>query len=141
MKPGEVLHGGTVIAEVQETHAILHKCMVPPDMEGTVISVVSDGQYTINDVIVTMELLDGSRKELTMMQKWPIRVPRPVHHRYPASVPLITGQRILDTDVYKRQGKDCCQHDGYDSFHLSHNAWCNSPCPLFIILARAAARI
>lgn len=97
VKPGEVLHGGTVIAEVQETHAILHKCMVPPDMEGTVISVVSDGQYTINDVIVTMELLDGSRKELTMMQKWPIRVPRPVHHRYPASVPLITGQRILDT--------------------------------------------
>ena len=44
VKPGEVLHGGTVIAEVQETHAILHKCMVPPGMEGTVISVVSDGQ-------------------------------------------------------------------------------------------------
>ena len=97
VKPGEVLHGGTVIAEVQETHAILHKCMVPPDLEGTVISAVPDGQYTIKDVIVTMELLDGSRKELTMTQKWPIRVPRPVHHRYPASVPLITGQRILDT--------------------------------------------
>ena len=91
------MHGGTVIAEVQETRAIVHKCMVPPDLEGTVVSVKPDGQYTIQDVIVTVELMDGTRKDLTMTQRWPIRVPRPVHHRYPASVPLVTGQRILDT--------------------------------------------
>ena len=94
---GETVHGGTVIAEVQETRAILHRCMVPPDVEGTVVSVVPDGEYTINDVIVTLELPDGGTRELTMTQRWPIRVPRPVSQRFPASVPLVTGQRILDT--------------------------------------------
>lgn len=94
---GDVLQGGSVIAEVQETSAILHKCMVPPEVKGTVVSVAPDGMYTIQDVLVTLELADGSRKELTMAQKWPIRVPRPVMQRYPASVPLVTGQRVLDT--------------------------------------------
>ncbi|MBM6827524.1 V-type ATP synthase subunit A [Mordavella massiliensis] len=95
--PGEMVHGGTVIAEVPETRAIVHKCMVPPDLEGTVVSVKPDGNYRISDPLVTIALADGTQKELPMMQRWPIRVARPVHQRYPASVPLITGQRILDT--------------------------------------------
>ena len=95
--PGDIIHGGTIIAEVPETRAIVHKCMVPPDIEGRVVSVVPDGKYTIEDVLITVELIDGSVKEITMTQKWPIRVPRPVHKRFPASVPLVTGQRILDT--------------------------------------------
>lgn len=94
---GDVLHGGDVIAEVPETRAIVHKCMVPPDLGGTVVFAAEDGKYTIQDTIVTLELDDGTRKELTMAQRWPIRVARPVHDRIPASVPLITGQRILDT--------------------------------------------
>ena len=95
--PGEMVHGGTVIAEVPETRAIVHKCMVPPDLEGTVVSVKPDGNYRISDPLVTIALADGTQKELPMMQRWPIRVARPAHQRYPASVPLITGQRILDT--------------------------------------------
>ena len=94
---GDIVHGGTVIAEVQETRAILHKCMVPPDVEGTVVSVAEDGQYTIKDTLVAVEMGDGARQELTMTQRWPIRVPRPVNHRYSANKPLVTGQRILDT--------------------------------------------
>ncbi|HBA63133.1 MAG TPA: V-type ATP synthase subunit A [Lachnospiraceae bacterium] len=94
---GEEVHGGTIIAEVPETTAIVHKCMVPPDISGTVKSVVPDGEYTIDEVLVTLETPDGEVKELTMTQKWPIRNARPVRHRYPASIPLITGQRILDT--------------------------------------------
>ena len=94
---GDLVHGGTIIAEVPETRAIVHKCMVPPDVEGKVISVVQDGQYTIKDTLITLELADGTLKELSMTQRWPIRVPRPVSERYPASVPLVTGQRILDT--------------------------------------------
>ena len=94
---GDLVHGGTIIAEVPETRAIVHKCMVPPDVEGKVISVVPDGQYTIKDTLITLELADGTLKELSMTQRWPIRVPRPVSERYPASVPLVTGQRILDT--------------------------------------------
>ena len=93
----DVLHGGHIIAEVPETRAIVHKCMVPPDISGTVVSVVEDGRYTIHDTLVTLELNDGTTRDITMIQRWPIRVPRPVHDRIPASVPLITGQRILDT--------------------------------------------
>ena len=94
---GDLVHGGMIIAEVPETRAIVHKCMVPPDVEGKVISVVPDGQYTIKDTLITLELANGTLKELSMTQRWPIRVPRPVSERYPASVPLVTGQRILDT--------------------------------------------
>ncbi len=95
---GDVVHGGTIIAEVPETRAIVHKCMVPPDVEtAEVVETVSDGEYTIRDVLVKIKLPDGSMRELTMTQKWPIRVARPVSQRYPASIPLVTGQRILDT--------------------------------------------
>lgn len=94
---GDVLHGGDIIAEVPETKSIVHKCMVPPNMEGTVVSVVPDGEYTIVEPLLVLELLDGTEKELTMTQRWPIRVARPVHDRLPASIPLVTGQRILDT--------------------------------------------
>lgn len=94
---GQQVSGGTIIAETQETHSIVHKSMVPPNMKGTVKRAASDGKYTIADPIVTLELEDGTEKELTLCQKWPIRVPRPTLRRYPASVPLITGQRILDT--------------------------------------------
>lgn len=94
---GDYLHGGDIIAEVPETRAIVHKCMVPPDVEGTVVSVVPDGEYTILEPLVTLELSDGTQKKLPMMQQWPIRVARPTHHRFPASIPLVTGQRIVDT--------------------------------------------
>ena len=97
VEEGDLVHGGMVIAEVPETRAIMHRCMVPPDVEGRVVSVVPDGKYTIQDVLVKVELVDGNIRELTMTQKWPIRVPRPVSKRFPASVPLVTGQRILDT--------------------------------------------
>lgn len=94
---GDYLHGGDIIAEVPETRAIVHKCMVPPDVEGTVVSVVPDGEYTIIEPLVTLELADGTQKKLPMMQQWPIRVARPTQHRFPASTPLVTGQRIVDT--------------------------------------------
>ena len=94
---GEELMGGAIIAETQETRSIVHKSMVPPDVNGTVIWAAKDGKYTILDPIVKLKLEDGTEKEITLAQEWPIRVPRPTLKRYPASVPLITGQRILDT--------------------------------------------
>lgn len=97
VKKGDHLIGGSIIAEVQETPAILHKVMLAPDKEGYVEDVVSDGEYTINETILTLRHYDGSTEEITMTQHWPIRVPRPTAKRFPASVPLITGQRILDT--------------------------------------------
>ncbi len=95
--PGELVYGGKVIAEVPETPAIVHKVMVPPKVEGKVISVVSDGEYTIKDTIVVIKDREGKEVNLTMTQEWPIRIPRPIGKRFPASKPLITGQRILDS--------------------------------------------
>ena len=97
VEKGQHLYPGTIIAEVPETSAIVHKVMVPPNMEGTVLNVVEDGQYTIDTPLLTLQLDNGEEVPLTMTQKWPIRVPRPTSKRYPASKPLVTGQRILDT--------------------------------------------
>ena len=97
VKPGEFVSGGTIIAEVQETQAIVHKSMVPPNISGTVLEVAMDGEYTINEPIVTVQLANEKEEKLTLAQKWPIRVPRPTAARFAASKPLITGQRILDT--------------------------------------------
>ena len=97
VKPGEFVSGGTIIAEVRETQAIVHKSMVPPNISGTVLEVAMDGEYTINEPIVTVQLANGKEEKLTLAQKWPIRVPRPTAARFAASKPLITGQRILDT--------------------------------------------
>ena len=71
--------------------------MVPPNISGTVLEVAMDGEYTINEPIVTVQLANGKEEKLTLAQKWPIRVPRPTAARFAASKPLITGQRILDT--------------------------------------------
>jgi len=97
LKVGDEVYGGTIIAEVPETSAILHKSMVPPYVSGVVTKVVPDGKYTISDTIVTIKNAKGEEKELTLTQKWPIRVPRPTSKRYPSDRPLITGQRIIDT--------------------------------------------
>ena len=72
---GDHVTGGTIIAGTQETASILHRSMVPPDVEGTVIKAAPDGAYTIVDPIVTLELADGTTKELSLCQKWPIAVP------------------------------------------------------------------
>ena len=98
VKEGDVVGPGSVIAETQETDSILHKSMVPPNLtEATVIHAASDGAYTILEPVVTIQFADGTTKDLALAQKWPIRIPRPTHKRFPASVPLVTGQRILDT--------------------------------------------
>lgn len=95
--PGDKVYGGTIIAEVPETRAIVHKSMVPPDIFGTVTKVVPDGKYTINDTIVTIIDNKGQERDLTLTQKWPIRIPRPTAKRFGSDRPLVTGQRILDT--------------------------------------------
>lgn len=97
VKEGEYLHGGDIFAEVSETRAIVHKCMIPPDVEGTVVSVAEDGDYTIEETLIVVEGNNGKRTEVAMAQKWPIRTARPVSQRFSASVPLVTGQRIIDT--------------------------------------------
>ncbi len=113
VKAGDRLSPGMIIAEVQETSAILHKIMVPPDLEGEVLSVVEDGEYTVNDSLLAMRLSDGTEKQLTMLQRWPIRTPRPAAKRFPPSEPLVTGQRILDTMFPLAKGGTACIPGGF----------------------------
>lgn len=96
-KPGDFLHGGDIYAEIPETPIITHKCLVPPSVSGTVTVCKKDGQYRLNDPILRIKDEKGGVHDLTLAQKWPIRIPRPVSKRLPASRPLITGQRIIDT--------------------------------------------
>ena len=91
VKKGDKINGGDIIGTVQETLNIEHRILVPPTISGT-ISEIKKGKFKVDEVICT--LADG--KELTMMQKWPVRKPRPVSKKMTPSTPLITGQRILD---------------------------------------------
>lgn len=97
VKPGDMLLAGSIIAEVPETKSIVHKVMLPPGISGEVVAVQQDGDYTIDDELVRIKADNGEEISLTMTQKWPIRIPRPITKRYPADRPLVTGQRILDT--------------------------------------------
>lgn len=97
VKKDDYITGGTIIAEVPESSSIVHKSMVPPNIEGKVIDVKPDGKYTINETIVTIIDDSNQKHDLTLTQKWPIRIPRPTKERCPATIPLITGQRIIDT--------------------------------------------
>ena len=96
-KPGDAVVAGDVLGTVPETTSVLHKIMVPHRMDGTVEWVAEAGAYTIRDVIAKVRLADGSLKELTMVQKWPVRVGRPYRKKFPPSAPLQTGQRVIDT--------------------------------------------
>ena len=93
-KVGDHLIGGDVLGTVQETPSILHKIMMPPKMSGTVKEIKS-GSFTVEDVVAVIETDKGETKELTMIQKWPVRVGRPYTKKYPPVTPLQSGQRIV----------------------------------------------
>ena len=96
VRPGDVLYGGYVYAEIEETSFVVHKVMVPPGIKGKAVFVKNSGSYTINETIVVLE--DGkNRHELTLCQRWPVRDPRPVVRRMTIKKPLITGQRVIDS--------------------------------------------
>ncbi len=97
VKPGDKLKGGDIFATCPESSAIVHKAMVSPYICGEVTEVAADGEYTVNDTIVKLKKDNGEIEELTLSQKWPIRTPRPIKKRLPATKPLITGQRVIDS--------------------------------------------
>ena len=88
---GDAVQGGQVIGEVQETETIVHKIMIPPGVSGTIKSIES-GDFNVTETVAVLE--DGT--EIQMLQKWPVRTPRPYTQKYAPDTPLITGMRILD---------------------------------------------
>ena len=96
VKPGTEVKGGDVLGEVQETSAIVQKIMVQPKVEGTLKTIVSEGDYTVEEDIAEVETSKGVVK-VQMLQKWPVRVGRPYKQKLDPDVPLVTGQRAQDT--------------------------------------------
>ena len=96
-KVGDHLRGGDIYATCPETAIITHKMMVPPDLCGEVIECAPSGSYRLRDTILKLRDAKGNIHELTLCQRWPIRRPRPVEERLPATRPLVTGQRVIDT--------------------------------------------
>ena len=95
-KKGSTLQGGDIIGTVQETSIITHKVMIPPGITGTLNTLVDEGEYTVVEDIAVVSTAEGDKK-IQMLQRWPVRKPRPVKEKYDPSLPLITGQRVVDT--------------------------------------------
>ncbi|MEW6402244.1 MAG: V-type ATP synthase subunit A [Chloroflexota bacterium] len=95
-KAGDVVRGGHILGTVMETETFEHRIMVPPDLAGTLTWVAESGEYTIEEPIARLKI-GKEEKELTMLQRWPVRRLRPYKSRLGSTTPLITGQRVLDT--------------------------------------------
>ena len=94
---GDAVIGGDVLGTVPETASVLHKIMVPVGVSGTVEWVAEAGQYSITQPIARLRTADGAVRELTMVQRWPVRVGRPYKKKFPPETPLQSGQRVIDT--------------------------------------------
>ena len=93
---GDTVAAGDIIGTVDETKLIVHKIMVPVGVEGT-ITEINGGMHTIVDTVAKVKMADGTEKELSMMQKWPVRKQRPFKNKLSPDKPMITGQRVIDT--------------------------------------------
>jgi len=105
-KEGDQVAAGDVIGTVEETPLVTQKIMVPPGVAGRITS-INEAEATVTEPVCVLETEDGPR-ELTMMHKWPVRVPRPVARRVPPTEPLVTGQRVLDMLFPVAKGGTAC---------------------------------
>ncbi len=97
VKPGDIVSEGTIFATCPETSLIEHRFTIPLGLKGEVVEMATNGEHTLNEVLIKVKDKFDKIHELTMIQKWPIRQSRPVTKRHVISTPLITGQRVIDT--------------------------------------------
>ena len=107
LKAGDKVSGGDIYGTVKESSSVLHKIMVPPNLSGEIVS-LSDGDYTVTDVIGKLKKENGEIVDITLMQKWPVRRARPFSKKLPPDIPMITGQRTIDTFFPLAQGGTAC---------------------------------
>jgi len=106
LEKGAKVSGGDILGTVQETVLVEHRIMVPPNVKGT-LKEIKSGEFTVEETIALIE--DGDVEvEVSMMQRWPVRAPRPVSRRLPPNVPLTTGQRVIDTFFPMTRGGAAC---------------------------------
>ncbi|MDI6840699.1 MAG: V-type ATP synthase subunit A [bacterium] len=106
VKKGEKVSGGDVIGEVQETVLVTHRIMVPPGILGEIIE-IKEGDFTVQDTVCKIKCKDRVR-DITLMQRWPVRRPRPYTEKLPPEVPMYTGQRVIDTFFPVAKGGTAC---------------------------------
>ena len=96
VKAGDKVVGGDILGTVQETEIVEHRIMVKPGVVGTV-KAIAEGDYTVTEQIGSIETANGEELPVTLMQKWPVRRGRPFEKKLAPNVPLVTGQRVVDT--------------------------------------------
>ena len=106
-KEGAEVTGGDVLGTVPETQLITHKVMVPPNISGRVKSIKA-GDFTVEEIVCQIEAADGVTHDIAMLQRWPVRIPRPINRKLPPLKPLLTGQRIIDTLFPVAKGGTAC---------------------------------
>ena len=97
VEAGSLVTAGMILGQVRETEAVTHKILVPPNVSGEVKKIVPPGNYTLEEVIAEVKTQSGLVVPLRMFHKWPVRMPRPYRKRFMPTVPLLTGQRVIDT--------------------------------------------
>jgi V/A-type H+-transporting ATPase subunit A len=107
VKVGDYVEGGDILGIVQETSALEHRILVPPKLKGKILE-IKNGSFTVEDTIGILEEENGEKVELKLMHKWPVRYQRPVKEKLPPQIPLITGQRVLDTFFPLVKGGTAC---------------------------------
>lgn len=107
LKAGDKVSGGDIYGTVEESPSVLHKIMVPPNIKGEIVS-LADGDYTVTDTIGKLKQENGEIVDITLMQKWPVRRARPFAKKLPPDIPMITGQRTIDTFFPLAQGGTAC---------------------------------
>ena len=134
-KVGEELRGGMVLGTVPETAMIEHKVLVPPDVKGTIESISPEGMYTIEKVIARIK--DGATThELKLYHRWPVRRRRPYKEKLPVSIPLITGQRVIDMLFPLAKGGSVAVPGGFGTgktmIQQSLAKWCDADIIIFV---------
>ena len=107
VKAGDRLEAGDVFGTVQENSVIVHKMMIPPKMGGAVVE-IREGDFKVTDRVAKIKLDDGTIRDLTLIQKWPVRVARPYKQKLPPVDPMITGQRVIDALFPIAKGGTAC---------------------------------
>mgnify|MGYP001179359142 FL=1 len=136
VKVGDKLEGGQIYATLPETPIIEHRLMVPPELSGEVVKVNPNGDYKLFDTVVVIKDDEGVEHNLTLCQQWPIRTSRPVKERLTSSVPLITGQRVIDTLFPIAKGGTAAIPGGFGTgktkTQLQLAKWCDADIIIYV---------
>ncbi len=135
-KKGDVLSSGDIFATLEETELITHKLMVPNNISGKVVEVQKNGIYKLRDTLIKIKDEFGKIHELNMVQRWPIKTPRPFLRRKTLSIPLISGQRVIDTLFPIAKGGTAAVPGGFGTGKtmMQHQfaKWCDADIIIYI---------